>query len=273
MNKKSKMKNEHVPHFKQVHFQDKKFEFCVVIPVLNESFRIQNQIKEMIDCGIDQIADIIISDGDSTDGSMDHRFLKSHNINSLLVKKEIGGLSSQLRIGYCFALKRGYKGIVTIDGNNKDSVKSIHDFIELLKNGYDFIQGSRFIEGGEEINTPFVRKYAIKYIHVPIINYLSNYHFTDTTNGFKAYSSNFLNSTKVKPFRRIFKEYDLLYYLTVMAPKLKFKVKEIPVVRSYPSKGPTPTKISPFLGSYLMLKPLFLLLIGYYSKKRDFKDD
>ena len=256
---------ENVPTHDKFEYQEKKFDFCVVIPVLNESFRIQNQIKEMINCGVDQIADIIISDGDSTDGSLDHDFLKSHNINSLLIKKDKGKLSSQLRIAYYYAIKRGYEGIVTIDGNNKDSVESIKEFIVLLNKGYDFIQGSRFLPGGKELNTPIIRKYAIKYLHVPIINYLSNYCFTDTTNGFKAYISKFLCSRKVNPFRNIFTDYDLLYYLTVMAPKLKFKVKEIAVSRSYPSKGPIPTKLSIFRGSYLMLKPLFLLFIGYYE--------
>ena len=56
----------------------------------------------------------------------------------------MGRLSAQLRMAYDYALKMGYKGLVTIDGNNKDSVESIYEFIDLLKKGYDFVQGSRF---------------------------------------------------------------------------------------------------------------------------------
>ena len=101
---------------------------------------------------------------------------------------------------------------------------------------------------------------------MPIINYLSRYNYTDTTNGFKAYSRKYLNSPLVEPFREIFSDYDLLYYLTVKAPQLGFNVKETPVTRSYPL-GTIPTKLSPFKGSYLMLKPLLLLAIGYYDLK------
>ena len=256
---------QEIPNYNTFQFKEKCFDYCVVIPVINENGRIIEQLKKMVNYGIDCIADIIIADGDSTDGSTAHDLLCSHNVNTLLVKKDIGRLSAQLRIAYNYALKRGYKGIVTIDGNNKDSVESIHDFIDLLKKGYDFVQGSRYLKGGKEINTPKIRNFANKYIHVPIINYLSGYTYTDTTNGFKAYSSKYLNSPLVEPLRDIFTDYDLLYYLTVKAPHLGFNVREIPVTRSYPSSGTLPTKLSLFQGSYLMLKPLFLLAIGCYD--------
>ena len=257
---------QEVPNYNLFQFKEKCFDYCVVIPVLNENGRITEQLKRMIHYDIHCIADIIIADGDSTDGSTAHDFLCSNNVSTLLVKKDMGRLSAQLRMAYDYALKRGYKGIVTIDGNNKDSVESIYEFIDLLKKGYDFVQGSRFLKGGIEINTPKFRRFAIKYIHVPIINYISRYNYTDTTNGFKAYSRKYLNSPLVEPFREIFSDYDLLYYLTVKAPQLGFNVKEIPVTRSYPL-GTIPTKLSPFKGSYLMLKPLLLLAIGYYDLK------
>ena len=256
---------QEVPNYNTFQFKEKCFEYCVVIPVINENGRIKEQLRKMVNYGIDGIADIIIADGDSTDGSTEHDFLRSQNVSALLVKKDKGRLSAQLRIAYSYALKRGYKGIVTIDGNNKDSLESIYDFIDLLKKGYDFVQGSRYLKGGKEINTPKIRNFANKYIHVPIINYLSGYTYTDTTNGFKAYSSKYLNSPLVEPLRDIFTDYDLLYYLTVKAPHLGFNVREIPVTRSYPSSGTLPTKLSLFQGSYLMLKPLFLLAIGCYD--------
>ena len=78
--------------------------------------------------------------------------------------------------------------------------------------------------------------------------------------GLRYIVQNFYVPERVNPFRDIFTDYDLLYYLTAIAPKLKFKVKEIPVTCLYPKTGPTPTKLSIFWGTYLMLKPLFLSL-------------
>lgn len=48
-------------------------------------------------------------------------------------------------MGLHFALTFGYKGVLTIDGNNKDSIEDVPEFVAKLKEGYDLVQGSRFI--------------------------------------------------------------------------------------------------------------------------------
>lgn len=44
-------------------------------------------------------------------------------------------------MGIYWALERGYRGVITIDGNNKDSIEDIPRFIQKLEEGYDFVQG------------------------------------------------------------------------------------------------------------------------------------
>jgi dolichol-phosphate mannosyltransferase len=136
-----------------------------------------------------------------------------------------------------------------------------------LELGSDFVQGSRFITGGQAINTPFIRKLAIKLIHVPVISFLSGFPYSDTTNGFRGYSCKLLLDPKIQLFRDIFDTYEILAYLSVQAPKLGYKVKEIPVTRTYPLTGKTPTKISPFKGNILLLKILANLALGKYNVK------
>lgn len=51
-------------------------------------------------------------------------------------------------MGIWWALQRGYKGVATIDGNNKDSIEDVLKFVEKMIEGYDFVQGSRFIKRG-----------------------------------------------------------------------------------------------------------------------------
>ena len=94
------------------------------------------------------------------------------NIRSLLILRDEGKLSSQLRCAYSFALDEEYKGFITIDGNNKDDPNLVIDFIKYLDEGYDFIQASRFIKNGKGINTPLLRYLAIKYIHAPTLRFL-----------------------------------------------------------------------------------------------------
>lgn len=243
-------------------------KYCVCIPVINEGDKIRQQLERMTLAKISNHVDIIICDGGSTDGSLDVDFLSANNVSALLIKQDTGKLSAQLRMGYYYALiKSNYDGIVTIDGNNKDSVENIIDIVAKLEEGYDFVQGSRFIPGGKAINTPLIRHLAVKLIHIPTVSYISGFKYTDTTNGFRGYSRRFLEDPRVQPFRKIFDSYELLAYLSVRAPQLNYRVIEVPVSRSYPYKGKIPTKISFVRGNLDLLSILYDLYKRNYNPK------
>lgn len=238
--------------------------WCVVIPVINEGGRIKNLLSRMAALKTSEIADIIIIDGGSTDGSLALNFLQSQNVRGLLVKTGLGKLSAQLRCAYSFALDQGYEGIITIDGNNKDDPEAIPRFIEELKRGVEFVQASRFISGGVAENTPKSRDFAIKFIHAPMLSLFSGFKWTDTTQGFRAYSRKLLLDEKIAPFRDIFMTYELLAYLSYRAPKLGYRCLELPTIRCYP-KGEVPTKISAFKGNLSVLQVLFKACFGKYN--------
>ena len=254
-----------IPDDKTQIFKKTNHKYCVCIPVINEGQRIKNELRKMHELKIAQVADIIICDGGSTDGSLESTFLMDMDVYTLLIKTGPGKLSAQLRMGYSYALLHGYKGIITIDGNGKDNPEAIFDFIKELQNGYDFIQGSRYCKGGKAINTPFMRTIAVKLLHIPVISALARYPYSDTTNGYRGYSDKLLRSSKIAPFRAIFNTYELLAYLSVKAPREGFKTKEIPVTRRYPEKGKVPTKISFIKGNSDILKILFNLIFHKYD--------
>ena len=239
-------------------------EYCLVIPVINEGERIHSLLERISELGLQSTVDIIIVDGGTTDGSLEEGYLKSQHVHSLLLKTAKGKLSAQLLCAYNYAEKLGYKGIVTIDGNNKDDPAPITDFIKKLEEGYDFIQASRFISGGTAVNTPVSRDLAIRFIHAPVLSIASGFHWTDTTQGFRAYSAKFLFDSKVAIYREVFSCYELLAYLSYIGPKLGFKCLEMPSKRSYP-KGQVPTKISSFKGNMELLKVLFKAALGKYN--------
>lgn len=254
-----------VPKFECTEFADKSKNYVLLIPVINEGERIQNELKRAACANIADFADIVICDGGSSDGSLDETLLRKLGVNSLLVKRDSGKQGAQLRMGMWWAMQRGYSGIVTIDGNNKDSIEDVPRFIERLKEGYDFVQGSRFIKGGKAINTPFARLVAVKFIHAPIISFTAGQKFTDTTNAYRAYSVKYLSDERVKPLRDIFQTYELLAYLSVRATQIGLKASEIPVTRAYPKAGKTPTKISFLKGNFELIKILFKNALGRYK--------
>nr|AYQ75706.1 glycosyltransferase family 2 protein [Cohnella candidum] len=255
-----------VPHAEEIELFDKKCDYCVVIPVINEGERIRSQLRAMKPLA--EQVDILIADGGSTDGSLVPEFLRSVGVRTLLVKKDKGKLSAQLRIAYAYALRQGYKGVITVDGNNKDGVEAIPDFIRHLDKGYGLVQGSRYVKGGQAINTPVVRDLAIRLLHAPIISLAARHRYTDTTNGFRGYSREYLLDPRVQPFRDVFNLYELLAYMSVKAPRLGYPTIEIPVTRRYPDSGEVPTKISHFRGNLLLLRTLFHLFTGAYEPSR-----
>jgi dolichol-phosphate mannosyltransferase len=251
-----------VPKYEEVFTSEKKNDYCVAIFVINEGKKLHKQLKRMKYSNLS--ADIIISDGGSSDGSTETQTLKDLGVNSLLVKKENGKLGSQMRIAFSWAMENGYKGVVVIDGNNKDSVENIDDFVRKLESGYDHVQGSRFIAGGKAVNTPVSRLLGLKLLHVPMMRLASGFKYTDTTNGFRAYSKKMLLAEDMAVFRSVFTSYEFHYYLAIEAAKQGYKCLEIPVTRIYP-KGKVPTKISPIKGNLGVIKTLFDTCLGKYS--------
>lgn len=254
-----------VPAFDLHEFAPRRTEYCVCIPIINEGDRIRRQLAEMAQQRIAESADILILDGGSSDGSTDLDFLRAQDVRVLLVKTGEGKLSAQLRMGYAYAMRQGYQGVVTIDGNDKDNVDAIPAFIQSLRDGWDLVQGSRFIPGGQAINTPLSRYLAIKLIHAPLISLGARFRYTDTTNGYRAYSRRLLLDARVQPFRDLFMTYELLAYMSVRAPQLGYKVKEIPVTRQYPPSGKTPTKIKGVQGNLKLIGILLNTVRRQYS--------
>ncbi|MBB5336812.1 glycosyltransferase family 2 protein [Pectinatus brassicae] len=254
-----------VPKFESMEYQPKKTKYCLCIPVINEGEKIHRELKKAQAAEIDKKIDIIICDGGSTDNSLSEKYLKKYNVNTLLKKNDVGKQAAQLRMGMWWALERGYEGIITIDGNDKDNIEAVPLFINKLEDGYDFVQGSRFIAGGRAENTPLSRYIAVRLLHAPIISLTAGQWFTDTTNAYRAHSQKYLLDERVLPFRDIFQTYELLAYLSVRASQLGLKACEVPVLRVYPKTGKTPTKISPFKGNINLFKILVKNLFRRYN--------
>ena len=253
-----------VPEFNATLWLGRQHAYCVVIPVINEGARIGSLLNRMGALQIASVADIIIVDGGSTDGSLALDRLQAQGVRGLLVKTGPGKLSAQLRCAYAFALDQGYQGIISIDGNDKDDPAAIPHFIEALQQGVAFVQASRFITGGMAENTPLSRDFAIRFIHAPMLSLFSGFKWTDTTQGFRAYSRKMLLDPQIAPFRDVFQTYELLAYLSYRAPKLGYRCVELPTIRRYP-KGEVPTKISSFKGNLSVMQVLFKACLGSYN--------
>lgn len=253
-----------VPSFETTWWSGKTRRWCVIVPVINEGERITRLVAQMDALNVPAVADVIIVDGGSTDGSLESSALQRLGVRGLIVKTGPGKLSAQLRCGYAFALDSGYDGIVTIDGNNKDDPEAIVRFVDALESGVDFAQASRFVAGGQAVNTPKARDLAIRFLHAPILRWASGFPWTDTTQGFRAYSSRLLLDPNIAPFREVFDSYELLAYLSYRAPRLGYRCIELAAIRRYPH-GEVPTRISPLRGNLELMRVLLQASTGRFN--------
>jgi dolichol-phosphate mannosyltransferase len=238
---------------------------CIVIPVLNEAERLSRQLARMrpfcSEC------DIVIADGNSTDGCAAAERMRSFGVRTVLRKLEPGGMSTGMRMAYAYALRQGYVGIIQVDGNNKDGVEAIPEYVALLRRGADCVLGSRYLPGGSAINTPLIRDLAIRLVHAPLISLAARRRMTDTTNGFRGFSRRFLLDPGVRPFRHVFANYNLPYYLAVRSVQLGYRVEDVAVVRAYPKDEPAPTKIRGPKGYFGVIAELLNTVIGTYNPR------
>lgn len=261
------------PKYDAYIFREKRTKYCLIIPTFNEGERFLSQIEKMKANSIFDLIDVIIADAGSKDGSTDCNILKAAGFRSLLVRKGNGRYSTDMRMGWHWAICEGYEGFLMVDGNDKDDVSrvAIESFTKSLDAGYDYIQGSRFIKGGKGIRTPLSRLIAIRCICTPMMALAGRRIVTDGTNGFRAYSKRFLLDERVNPFRDNFNKYEVTYYLPPRAGALKFKCAEVPVTRIYPENGEVPTKANAranFEVVILLIKILFGKLNPPREKKK-----
>lgn len=252
-----------LPDYTVREFKSRRTRYALAVFVLNEGERIRAQMAKMR--VLSSEIDIVIVDGGSTDGALDESYLAECGVRALVVKRGAGALSSQMRAGLYWCLSEGYEGVVTIDGNDKDDPAAVPSFVAALDSGVDHVQGSRYVPGGRGIRTPLSRHLGVMLLHAPLISLAAGHRYTDTTNGFRAYSARFLRDPRVQPFRDVFQRYELHYYLAIRAARLGFRVAELPVTRTYPMSGSMPTKIKGFQGNAAILRTLWDAVRGRFD--------
>ena len=245
--------------------QTRRHRWAICVFVINEGDKVRKQLRAMKKYR--ELIDLIVADGGSTDGSLTAELMREVDASALLVKTGHGKLSAQMRMAMDYCMSEGYEGVIMIDGNGKDGLDAIPAFVEALEQGWDHVQGSRFIPGGHHKNTPLSRYLAVNLLHAPMLSLASGFRYTDTTNGFRAYSRTLLADSQIDVFRPCFDRYQLHYHLALEAAKRGYRVKELPVSRVYPASGKTPTKIKGFGGLLGVLRQLFEVCTGKYRKK------
>jgi len=236
----------------------------LVCPVaFNEGIKIQKVIENFLASHVRQDADFLIVDDGSSDTTSD--IIGSYASQGIMTIKhpQRRGVGAAIRTAIHHAADQGYEAIVIMAGNNKDHPDEIPRLTEpILKEGYDFIQGSRYLEG-QRIggDMPAYRKLATK-LHPWLLSFFLKTKLTDSTNGFRAMRLAIFKDEAIDIDQSWLDTYELEPYLLFKAIKQGYRFKEVAVTKIYPPKKMGYTKMKPIVGWWSILKPIFYLGLG-----------
>ncbi len=173
------------------------------------------------------------------------------------------GVGYAIREGYQYALSLGYDVIVVMAGNGKDDPKEIPRLTRPIEEeGYDYVQGSRFLPGGKGEKTPLLRGVFIRLFPFAW-TLLTGVHVTEVTNGFRAYRAAVLRDPRINVWQEWLDGYELEYYLHYKVLTLGYRFTERPVSKNYTHSGRRKySHISPLRDGYKIVAPVVLLRIG-----------
>lgn len=204
--------------------------------------------------------DALVVDDGSTDGSPDGIEKDGFQV---IRNQRNEGLGASIKKAFRFALANRYDIMVIMAGNGKDDPNEIERLVDPIVDGeIDFVQGSRFLNGGAYGNMPLHRLVATRYIHPLLFSALSGAMVTESTNGFRAFKTSILRDERVDWEQVWLDQYELEQYLHFKVVKLGYNRTEVPVSKIYPTKGPGYTKVKAFSGWWSMIKPLVYLATG-----------
>jgi dolichol-phosphate mannosyltransferase len=148
---------------------------------------------------------------------------------------------------------------VVMAANGKDDPAEAPRLIGELENGYDYVQGSRYLaKGGSSVNLPLGRSMLIRG-YTLVFRLLSGFRVTDVTNGFRAYRLAVLDDPRIRIDQDWLDRYELEYYLHWKVITLGYRVVEVGVSKTYPKGARGYSKIRKFRDWWSIVRPTLLL--------------
>lgn len=236
----------------------------LVCPVaFNENVKLKSVIERFLKSPEQGQVDFLIVDDASDDGTTEMiRGFADRGVETIRHDKRCG-VGAAIRTAIKHARSKGYEVLVIMAGNNKDDPNEIPRLTgPILDEGYDFIQGSRYI-GGDGIggDMPFYRKVATR-LHPWLLSVITRRKVTDSTNGFRAFRLSIFDHEAIDIDQAWLDRYEIEPYLLYKAIKLEFRFKEAAVTKIYPSRKIGYTKMKPITGWWSILRPLIFLGLG-----------
>lgn len=222
----------------------------------NEGIKIEAAVQRIL---ASSPYETLVMDDGSNDGSIEK--LRSFPVK-ILSNTLNQGIGFAMKRAFEYSLENGYDIVVIVAGNNKDDPKEIPRLVApILQEGYDFVQGSRFLTGGGHGNMPMYRQFATR-VHPVLFSLVARKWVTESTNGFRAFRTSILLDPRILWRDGWLDKYELEPYLLFKTIRLGYRHTEVPVTKIYPPKSLGYTKMKAVTGWWSILRPIVYLGLG-----------
>ena len=184
----------------------------VIIPAFNEQDNILPLINDVNSYGYDYL---VINDCSTDDTG---KLLRENELNHLDLPVNLG-IAGVTRVGFLYARDHDYDCAICVDGDGQHPPKFIHELINEIENGNDYVVGSRFLKDKK----PWTARMLGSRILCFLIKLKTGKTVTDPTSGMRALGRKVIDD--FADSMNYFAEPDTMCHLI----SKKYKVKEIPV--------------------------------------------
>lgn len=232
----------------------RQLKFLIVIPAFNEEGKIKKVIAKIKQ---DLADEILVVD----DCSTDQTYAEARNAGATVKRHEQNmGVGASIRTGIDYALAANYDVVAVLSGDDQHDPNDLYGLFQMItQQGYDFVQGSRYLGGLNSPNIRLFRKSSTQ-LYAIIFRFLTGFPCTDATNGGRAFKIKIFKEKNINIWQDWLNTYELEPYLLYQAVKRGCKIAEAPMKVIYHQQGTT--KMKPFRDWWRIFRPMFFLALG-----------
>ena len=229
-----------------------------VAPAWNEGERIARVVRAVPQ---DAVETVVVVDDGSTDRTADY----AAGAGATVIRAGRNrGVGAAIRSGIDYAIEHGYEIVVIVSGGGKTPPDQIPRLLDpILRGEAEFVQGSRYLEGGEFLRMPLRRRVGTRG-YTFLFSLFCGRRVTDASSGFRAIHVSLFDDERINLWQGWLDRYELEPYLLFKALRLRHRVKEVPVTIEYPAEtdGIAYTKMRALVDWWKILRPVLFLGLG-----------
>lgn len=226
-------------------------DLLIVIPAYNEGKSIERVVNNLIE-NYPQFDYVVVNDG-SKDNTA--KICKKNGYNLIDLPVNLG-LAGAFQTGLKYAYRQGYEYALQYDGDGQHKAEYIDKMLEKMKQGYDIVIGSRFVENKKPAS---LRMLGSRIISLSIL-LTTRRKVCDPTSGMRMFNRNLLKEFAAN--LNYGPEPDTISYLL----KQKVKIAEVQVEMDERQEGESYLNFVKSM-TYMLRMVISILLIQNFRKR------